>query len=83
MKVELLKTISIQSVSRTDLGESDNTIIKSTALQSSILNTATLGDNKLVSGGVAGGTAGYMGGEGTTVNKQNYTFGIIQNNIKT
>ena len=82
MKVELLKAISIQSVSRTNVGETDNTIIKSTALQSSTLST-TLGDNKLMSGGVAGGTAGYMGGEGTTVNKQNYTFGIIQNNIKT
>ena len=82
MKVELIKIVAIQSVSRTNVGEADNTIMKTTALQTSTLST-TLSDNKLVSGGVAGGTAGYRGGEGTTVNKQNYTFGIIQNNIKT
>lgn len=82
MKIEILKTVAIQASSRANTGDSDNTLLKATAIQSSTLYNP-LGDNVIFSGGVASGAAGYRDGSGSTQNKQNYTYGIIQNNIKT
>ena len=81
MKVELFKTIAIQSVSRNNVGGTDNSLFHATALQASTLFSPR-GDNELISG-VAGGIAGVKDETGVVRNKQNYTCGIIQNNIKT
>ncbi len=78
--IELLKTVAIQATIRNNIGESDNTLIQTTALQATKVYTP-IGDNKLVST-VAAGNAGYEGGDGVTLNKTNYTFGVIQSNVK-
>lgn len=78
--VELLKTVAIQATIRNNIGESDNTLIQTTALQATKVYTLN-GDNKLVST-VAAGNAGYEGGDGITLGKTNYTYGVIQSNIK-
>lgn len=79
--IELIKTVAVQSVSRNNTGGSDNSLLHTTALQASTLFN-TMGDNKLITG-VSGGIAGVKNEVGTVIAKQNYTHGIIQNNIKT
>lgn len=79
--IELFKTIAVQSVSRSNVGGTDNSLLHTTALQASTLFSPR-GENELISG-VAGGIAGVKDEIGVVRNKQNYTYGIIQNNIKT
>ena len=78
--IELLKTVAIQAAIRNNIGESDNTLVQTTALQAIKVYTP-VGDNKLMST-VAAGKAGYKGGDGITLGKTNYTYGVIQSNIK-
>ena len=47
MKVELFKTIAIQSVSRNNVGGTDNSLFHATALQASTLFSPR-GDNELI-----------------------------------